>query len=244
MNKKDKSNKWLKNDTAYIDKYLHDADIVLVERYHTAKILVDLFSYHFNDKNSLNILDLGCGDGFLTQNIIKRYPDNMFYLLDGSKDMIKKAKETLKNDNLTFINQTFEEYIEQPDSKNKYHFVCSSNAIHHLNFKMKQRLFDKIYHELRPKGLFINIDTVKPSSERSESWQFKMWADWMNETLLSHNLKEKIGKYNDLPSVYKNKEENKPDTLISQLDSLKDTGFNDVDCFYKYGIFSMYGGTK
>ncbi len=66
----------------------------------------------------------------------------------------------------------------------------------------------------------------------------------MNETLQENCLNDKIGKYDDLPSIYKNKEENKPDTLISQLDLLNDIGFKDVDCFYKYGIFAVFGGAK
>jgi tRNA (cmo5U34)-methyltransferase len=37
---------------------------------------------------------------------------------------------------------------------------------------------------------------------------------------------------------------NKPDTLKNQMDTLREIGFKDVDCFYKYGIFSMFGGRK
>jgi tRNA (cmo5U34)-methyltransferase len=35
-----------------------------------------------------------------------------------------------------------------------------------------------------------------------------------------------------------------PDTLAAQLNALQTIGFEDVDCFYKYGIFTMYGGKK
>jgi tRNA (cmo5U34)-methyltransferase len=40
------------------------------------------------------------------------------------------------------------------------------------------------------------------------------------------------------------KEENKPDTLNDQLNALRAAGFKDVDCYYKYGIFSMFGGRR
>ena len=43
---------------------------------------------------------------------------------------------------------------------------------------------------------------------------------------------------------YKDLRENKPDTLESQLKTLKEIGFSEVDCFYKYGIFSVYGGKR
>jgi len=28
------------------------------------------------------------------------------------------------------------------------------------------------------------------------------------------------------------------------MDTLREIGFKDVDCFYKYGIFSMFGGRR
>jgi tRNA (cmo5U34)-methyltransferase len=36
--------------------------------------------------------------------------------------------------------------------------------------------------------------------------------------------------------------ENKPDTPNVQLNALRTIGFKDVDCYYQYGIFTMYGG--
>jgi tRNA (cmo5U34)-methyltransferase len=35
---------------------------------------------------------------------------------------------------------------------------------------------------------------------------------------------------------------NKPDTLEDQLEALSETGFRDVDCYYKNGIFAVFGG--
>jgi len=48
----------------------------------------------------------------------------------------------------------------------------------------------------------------------------------------------------DIIQRYKDNRDNKPDTLDEQLNALKSVGFKDVDCYYKYGIFTMYGGRK
>jgi len=37
---------------------------------------------------------------------------------------------------------------------------------------------------------------------------------------------------------------NKPDTLANQLRALKSAGFVDVDCYFKNGIFVVFGGAK
>jgi tRNA (cmo5U34)-methyltransferase len=50
--------------------------------------------------------------------------------------------------------------------------------------------------------------------------------------------------FNDLPDKYNQALENKPSSLIDQLQVLEEVGFNDVDCFFKYSVFSVFGGTK
>ena len=242
--KSDESNPWLEQDSALVDLYFRSADVILVERKRTHIILMNLFRYHFEIPKNLDILDLGCGDGILTKRIRDRYPDNNFFLMDGSSDMMKKAKENLLGDNVSFRQQTFEAYINASPEEMKYDFVHSANAIHHLDLKGKEKLFTKIYHDMQHGGLFVNIDPVKPNSARSEKWQFKMWTDWMNETLLKSGFNDDIGKYDRIPTNYKTANENKPDTLSDQLTLLRRIGFKDVDCFYKYGIFSVFGGTK
>ena len=71
-----------------------------------------------------------------------------------------------------------------------------------------------------------------------------MWTDWINETLARNGLENDVGKYDELPLEYKRKAENKPSALFDQMQLLSSIGFRDVDCFYKYGIFAMFGGTK
>ena len=241
--KKDTSNPWLTGQQQG-DLYISTADIIIVERQHTIKLLLDIFRYHFDGQLGLHILDLGCGDGGITERIRDLYPDNRYYLLDGAAAMLDKARQRLVGENIHFIQQTFEAYLDLPPDDAKYDFIFSVNAIHHLDFLAKSQMFAKLYRELQMGGLFINIDVVLPSSARSEQWQFKMWGDWINETLHRKGMEEDLGKYDRLPSRYKSGLENKPSALFDQLELLRKIGFRDVDCFYKYGIFTIFGGTK
>lgn len=240
----DHGNSWLAEDAARVDVYLNSADVIILERNRTIKILIDLFRYHFDRTTNLSMLDLGCGDGVLTRHIRERYPDNSFHLLDGSLPMIERAKRNLPGEGVSFRQQSFEDYIDSPQESERYDFVYSANAIHHLDGMGKKKLYTRIYHQLRPRGLFVNIDVVKPASEESERWQFKMWTDWMNEALFRNGLKQEVGKYDNLPSTYRDNAENKPSTLWEQCSMLAAIGFGNVDCFYKYGIFAVFGGTK
>ena len=47
-----------------------------------------------------------------------------------------------------------------------------------------------------------------------------------------------IRRYKDPSSM------NKPDKLGNQLKALEEAGFLDVDCYFKNGIFAVFGGKK
>jgi len=98
-----KVNTWLNNDKNQIDYYTSSYDVILIERKRCIKLLADLIDYHFSVKENLNILDLGCGDGIITEYLYKKFPQNNYFLLDGSSEMLEKARERLNFSNVKFI---------------------------------------------------------------------------------------------------------------------------------------------
>lgn len=238
------NNNWLSENQEQIDYYISSKDIILVERSRQLKIFIDLFKFYFEKKEGLNLLDFGCGDGILSKIIKNIYPTNNFYLLDGSETMLNKAKENVNSSSISFIHSSFEDFIINSNEENKYDFIYSSMAIHHLEHHKKQELYSKFYTLLKFNGLFVNIDVVLPASKITEDFQFKLWIDWINEEIEKNNLESEKNKHDNLPQVYKNKSENKPSSLLSQLSILENVGFKDVECYYKYGIFVLFGGRK
>lgn len=232
-------NNWLADNNEQIEYYVQSNDIILTGRKYQINLLLQLIEhYQKNEKSAF--LDFGCGDGVLSKIILSKYPDNHIDLLDGSKAMIEKVKSSgLQNTDT--IQMTFHEWSEQ-NIENRYDVIFSSMAIHHLDSFEKNRLYAKIYNALQFGGLFINMDVVKPSTKKIEELHFSMWENAILEQL-DNNL-DKFKKHRDIASVYKNKSENKPSTLISQLQMLESSGFEDVDCHYKNGIFAMFSGVK
>ena len=95
------SNTWL-TGSEQSDFYLNSRDIILVERERCLKLLVDLFEYNFPEKENLSILDLGCGDGIISKILSQRYPNNTFYLLDGSNVMLEKVSKSIRREQFSF----------------------------------------------------------------------------------------------------------------------------------------------
>ncbi len=90
--------------------------------------------------------------------------------------------------------------------------------------------------------MFVNINVVLSPTENLEKLYLKLWKEWIIEKQTALKLEDN---YDDIICNYKENEHySKLDTLTSQLNALRDIGFKDVDCFYKYGVFTMYGGKK
>jgi tRNA (cmo5U34)-methyltransferase len=237
-------NNWLNEDREQIEYYVSSKDIILVEREKQLLIMLDVFNAYFDRKENLAFLDIGCGDGALTRLVHGLFPSNTFHLLDGSKTMLDKARENIKAEKAVFIHSTFDEFFSPARDECAYDFIFSSMAIHHVEHHKKAELFSRIFTLLKHGGLFINIDVVLPSSMKTESIQFKMWVNAVNGKLKSLNRDKEIGTHDGLPAVYKGKPENKPSSLGSQLRMLEETGFRDVECWFKQGVFATFGGIK
>jgi tRNA (cmo5U34)-methyltransferase len=189
----------------------------------------------------VQVLDIGCGDGILTEQILKIDENAVGTLVDGSPDMLEKAKKRLapysKNN---YIESTFQKLIKN-DLNANYDFVVSSLAIHHLSMDQKRSLFQYIYNHLNLYGLFLNIDTVKAPFDDLERFYLTLWKEWIIEKGTKNDI---FKKFQHIPNQYENNPDNHPDTLKKQLNALKLIGFKNIDCYYKYGIFTIYGGQK
>lgn len=224
-------------------QYRNNADIYIVERRRMLDILKSFYKHFFSDKTRTRILDLGCGDGILTYELLKIDNRISATLMDGSEDMLARAKERL-NDfrNIQYIQTSFQDVLKGEFIQKNFDFVVSSMAIHHLTTDEKKGMFKKIHSLLHSGGHFVNIDVILAPSETLDRWYMRLWKEWMDEKKKSLGIS---GDYHDdIIQRYKDNRDNKPDTLENQMNALKTIGYKDVDCYYKYGIFSIYGGMK
>ncbi len=227
----------------FVRQYRDNADIYIVERRRMIGITKSFYKHFLSVRKENNILDLGCGDGIITHKLLEIDESMTATLIDGSEDMLNKAKERLQGyDNVNFIKASFQNVIEKGLPARDYDFTVSSMAIHHLAMNDKRELFRLIHSRLNTGGYFMNIDVLLAPSEALDNWYMKIWEEWMDDKRAELGALDEPSA--DVIRRYKDAEENKPDTLDSQLNALRDIGFKDADCFYKYGIFAIYGGKK
>jgi tRNA (cmo5U34)-methyltransferase len=171
------------------------------------------------------ILDLGAGTGLMSSFLLKRYPNALITLIDISEGMLNVAKLRFKdNPNVTFIAADYTKY----DYTNRYDLVISSLSIHHLEDQEKKQLYQKIFSIMHNKSLFINADQILGSTQQLDAL-YK--SDWRSKIELSGLNAD------ELSAAYERTNLDKMATLDQQLTWLKEIGFTDVDCVYKYYNF-------
>jgi len=230
-------------EPGFSNNYVESADIAIVERTRSHAILQSFFRNHFGGKGPVALLDLGCGDGILTYKLMQTGQPISATLVDGSDEMLRKAAQRLHEyDGVRLVKASFQEIIGGDVIVGDFDFIVSSLAIHHLDMKGKRDLFGWIFSSLKDGCCFLNIDVILAPDEYLEKWYLTLWQEWIAEKKALAGITGDL--YDDTMKRYKDNKDNKPDTLDAQLAALSDTGFKNVDCYFKYGIFSMYGGRK
>ncbi len=233
---------WAKRE--FTKGYRDNADIFIVDRRRMLTIVQSFYSHFIKKGKRRAMLDLGCGDGIVTAAVAEVDGSVAATLVDASSDMLARARERLNGMQTAprFIRSTFQEIIRRGRLEGGFDLIASSLAIHHLAMDEKTLLFKKIYRLLNRGGHFVNIDVVLAPSETLEQWYLSLWRDWIDEN--KWNLSLSGRGFDGIIERYKNAEENKPDTLKVQLEALENIGFGDVDCYYRNGIFTMFGGRR
>lgn len=99
-------------------------------------------------KGNEKILDLGCGDGVLTEQLSLAVPTGKVIGIDASMGMIKTAK-SIKNDNIEFQQMD----INEINYKNEFNIIFSNAALHWI--KDHKRLLENAYQALKFQGIIL-----------------------------------------------------------------------------------------
>lgn len=226
-------------ETEYAQEYQDHSQHFLPERNTHFEILASFYQ-HFVQKK--RVLDLGCGDGIISERLLLIDPHIQLVAVDGSEEMLSAAKKRLDvYDVENFIKMPFEDIIEGKVNLGTFDFIVSCFAIHHLEKLQRRGLFEKILNMLAPNAYFLNIDIVLPTTEPLENWYYDLWREWIQNHEARENLSES---FSHIPDEARVRPENFYDTLESQLEDLQIVGFEEVACHYRHGLFGIYSGRK
>ncbi len=118
------------------------------------------------------ILDLGCGSG---RNCIKLNKNEEYYCLDFSSEMLKKAKENLKNQDVKFI---LSETNNIPFEDNFFDSCICYAVLHCIREKEKRtQTLQEIYRTLKI-GSYALISVWSKNSPRLKNKEKECFIPW------------------------------------------------------------------
>ena len=184
-------------------------------------------------KEKPHVLDIGAGTGLFSSFLKEKFPQAKLTLIDISEKMMEVAKIRFRSE--SDVEYVIADYTDYAFESNKYDFIISSLSIHHLTDEEKRSLYDSLYIALKPGGVFVNADQVLGQTGYIESLYKKDWENKINSNGLT---KEEV------EAAHERTKLDKMSTLEDQIHWLQQSGFQDVDCLYKYFNFVVLYGRK
>lgn len=185
--------------------------------------LLSCFSSGFSkDLNVQNILDLGCGNGNVTEQLLKPHPNAKYTMLDASNEMLNICKARFKGHYINLIESFFNEYNF---TANQFDIIAGGFSLHHCNSKEKQELFRKIYKSLKENGVFTVSDLMIDKNDSAHPQLIEQWHGLVNKNFPDGEKWTWIMEHYD--------EYDKPDSLENQIKWLRKVGFRDFDILIK-----------
>jgi len=175
------------------------------------------------------ILELGCGTGNLSSVLAQRFPQAEITMVDISSEMLENCRQRLGQDSrFTFRVADLNNLDFDAAS---FDLVTSSIAIHHINSAAKAALFQRVHSWLREDGVFAYSDQFAGAT--TELYQTHL-EFWRSEAL-------KLGATDDDWNVWMQHQDDADfhDPLIDQIDWLRAAGFQNVDCPWRFLLWTV-----
>ena len=229
-------------EAEYVQEYQDNSDHYIPERDLLLEIIASFYRRFGKTGGATRVLDLGCGDGIISEKLYAVDPEMQLVAVDGSADMLAAARQRLARFPETVYRQvTFQALIEGRETLGEFDFVVSGFAIHHLELPQKNELFKRILAMLAPGAHFLQMDVVLSAIDSHEDWYYELWKEWIERREREELLETT---FTEVPQVARERPGNFYESLEAQLDGLVKAGFSDVDCHYRFGLFGIYSGRK
>ncbi len=170
------------------------------------------------------ILDLGTGDGRLLSLLKIDRPRAESIAVDFSPTMLEAARNRFADDlTIKVVAHNLDDPLPGSLSINaRFDVVVSSFAIHHLTHTRKKTLYKEIFDLLEPGGVFCNLEHVSSPTPNIHTY-----------------FRKAIG-------IEKQPED--PSNILldveTQLNWLRELGYIDVDCYWKWLELGLLVGFK
>jgi len=169
------------------------------------------------------ILDLGAGDGRLLALLRIDRPEAFGVATDLSPTMLDAARARFAGDaSVQVVEHDLDAPLSVLGEAGSFDAVVSCFAIHHCSHARKRALYAEVFALLEPGGVFYNLEHVSsPTPELHEAFFAALGMTLADEDRSNQLL-----------------------DVETQVRWLREIGFAQVDCFWKWRELAVFGGVK
>jgi ubiquinone/menaquinone biosynthesis C-methylase UbiE len=198
----------------------------------------------------LRVLDLGCGDGVVTRTLLSSFRDATVIAFDGSEAMLARFREKTSDEHASqvkLVRGNFNEdgWVDRlPHDRREFDAIVSAFAIHHSPDDRKRIIYRQLFDLLAPGGIFINIEHVTPDTELGDEMWVELFSEHVAAYQTSHGSPITPAKVMEQVNAANEQDANILAPVETQLQWLRDIGYIDVDCYWKWFELAVLAGFK
>lgn len=192
----------------------------------------------YNREDKINILDIGAGNGMLTEVVLSEFPNANVTMLDFSTEMLESAKAIFEKNNISLnrIKISIRDFITDEFPNEKYDLVISSYALHHVrNENDLRKVYLKIVNSLNEYGTFLCLDYYLEENDVLRQEQVRKAFDRWAKNFNSEQIAKEWGNII--------KEEDTPATIALILSLLNECNTVPLLSPLKGVLATIYGTT-
>ena len=167
-------------------------------------------------------LDTGCGTGTMALKALERFPGTRFTLADPSEAMLDLAKVKLDGAQAPRVRilPAAGSADLSPDFDKQFDIVTAIQCHHYLERSARRAAVEACKQMLKPEGLFIAFEIIRPASNTGFELGRRYWLDYQ--------IRNGKSEEEALRPVERFDRSYFPITVAEHLELLHDTGFADA----------------
>ncbi|MBI3838321.1 MAG: class I SAM-dependent methyltransferase [Planctomycetia bacterium] len=199
------------------------------------------------------LVDLGGGSGRLAEKFLERFSRATAIVVDQSEPFLEIAAARMTRFNGRGTCQVAR--LQDDWTSGLPHspeVITSMSAIHHLDSREKQQLYQRCYDVLEPLGLLLNGDEIRAGDDRQYLAALETWAAHMRKTVaaglvddaMRPMLEKWIERNVDHFEQPRSSGDDCHETIEAQLGYFCECGFRGVDAPWHEQMWAVLQGIK
>lgn len=190
-----------------------------------------IYSLLPGEDKKYRVLDLGCGNGILSELVFQKLPHSHIVCFDLTEEMLKAYEKKLSK---YFGKFELKQGDFRTDSIGQgYDIIIAGLTLHHLIWEERKEFYKILYSSLNEGGLLIARDIIIDENKEVVKDQYDQWKEFMRSQ-------------GEDPDFWYSKhiEKDHPMTLTDHFNWLEKAGFSKAACHWRFYNFAITTAEK